>query len=306
MERLESIIRGDCETSKVMIHYIEHKDINFEKWDACVANSFNRLIYGFSWYLDVVCDDWDALVLNDYEAVFPLPKRKKWGIEYICQPFFCQKLGVFSKKEVAIEPFLNCIPKQFKYLELNVGSSNCFVVQENSNYELAIVKTVESYFSKNTARNISKAKASNLSLVSNISLEKHISLFNTNLSKLGISQKDLAVYVRLCYVLITNNAGKIYAVFDEFNNLVASSLIAIDAQRIYYLNGAINQMGRNVGASHWMIAEIMKSFSGKIFDFEGSNIEGVARFYLGFGAKKTSYPTIKINRLPFYLKWVKS
>ena len=107
-------------------------------------------------------------------------------------------------------------------------------------------------------------------------------------------------------MLITNNAGKIYAVFDEFNNLVASSLIAIDAQRIYYLNGAINQKGRNVGASHWMIAEIMKSFSGKIFDFEGSNIEGVARFYLGFGAKETSYPTIMINRLPFYLKWVKS
>ena len=99
-----------------MIHYIEHKDIDFEKWDACVANSFNRLIYGFSWYLDVVCDDWDALVLNDYEAVFPLPKRKKWGIEYVYHPFFCQQLGVFSKKEVAIELFLNSIPKKIKYL----------------------------------------------------------------------------------------------------------------------------------------------------------------------------------------------
>ncbi len=289
-----------------MIHYIHHKDIDFEKWDACVASSFNRLIYGFSWYLDVVCDDWDALVLNNYEAVFPLPKRKKWGIDYIYQPFFCQQLGVFSKKEVSIESFLNCIPKQFKYLELNVGFSNCFVVQENSNYELPLVKTVERHFSKNTTRNISKAKASNLSLVSNISPEQHISLFNRNLSKLGLSQKDLAVYVQLCYVLITNKVGKIYAVFDEFNNLVASSLIAIDAQRVYYLNGAVNQKGRNVGASHWMISEIMNSFYGKIFDFEGSNIEGVARFYLGFGAKKTSYPTIKINRLPFYLKWVKS
>ena len=191
-------------------------------------------------------------------------------------------------------------------MELNVGSSNSFVVQENSNYELALVKTVENQFSKNTARNISKAKASNLSLVSNIPPEQHISLFNTNLSQLGISQKDLAVYIRLCYVLIENNIGKIYAVFDEFNNLVASSLIAIDAQRIYYLNGATNQEGRNIGASHWMVSEIMKNHLGKTFDFEGSNIIGVARFYAGFGAKKTSYPTIKINRLPFYLKWVKS
>ena len=288
-----------------MITYIEHKDIDFKKWDSCVANSLNRLIYGFSWYLDVVCNDWDALVYNDYEAVFPLPKRKKWGIDYIYQPFFCQQLGVFSKTPLGIESFLNCIPKQFKYLELNVVSSNSFVVHENSNYELALVKNVESQFSKNTERNISKAKASNLSLVSNISPEEHVNMFNTNLSKLGISQKDLDVYVRLCYILISNNIGKIYAVFDEFNNLVASSLIAIDAQRVYYLNGVANQQGRNIGASHWMISEIMKNYPRKIFDFEGSNIEGVARFYAGFGAKKTSYPTIKINRLPFYLKWIK-
>ena len=289
-----------------MIQYIEHNDIDFKKWDACIASSFNSLIYGFSWYLDVVCDDWDALVLNDYEGVFPLPKRKKWGIEYIYQPFFCQKLGVFSKKKIEIDLFLDCIPKKFKYLELNVGLSKKFAFQENKNYELTITKDLESYFSKNTSRNISKAKASNLTLVSNISPEQHISLFNTNLSKLGISQKDLDLYVQLCNVLITNKTGEIYAVFDEFNNLIASSLIAIDAHRVYYLNGSTNQKGKKIGASHWMLYEIMKNYYGKIFDFEGSNIEGLARFYSGFGATKNSYSTIKINRLPLHLKWLKS
>ena len=44
----------------------------------------------------------------------------------------------------------------------------------------------------------------------------------------------------------------------------------------------------------------------KDYDFEGSNIEGVARFYAGFGASKTSYSTIIMNRLPFYFKWLKS
>ena len=288
-----------------MIHYVEHKDIDFKKWNGCVANSINRLIYGFSWYLDVVCDDWDALVYNDYEAVFPLPKRKKWGVEYVYQPFFCQQLGVFSKKEVAIEPFLNNIPKKIKYLELNVGSSNCFVTKQNINYELSIVKQFERNFSKNTTRNIIKAKASNLSLISNVSPEQHVGVFNKNLSKIGISQKDLAKYVRLCYLLISKNKGQIFAVFDQFNNLVATSLIVIDAERVYYLNGATNKNGKKVGASHWMVSEIMKKFHGKIFDFEGSNIEGVARFYKGFGARKTSYSTIKINKLPLYLKWLK-
>lgn len=289
-----------------MIQYIEYKNIDFKKWDACIASSFNRLIYGFSWYLDVVCDDWDALILNDYEGVFPLPKRKKWGIEYIYQPFFCQQLGVFSKKKIEIDLFLNYIPKKFKYLELNVGLSKKFAFQENKNYELTITNDLESNFSKNTTRNISKAKASNLSLVSNISTEQHISLFCNKLSNIGIGQKDLERYLNLCNVLITNNSGKIYAVFDSLNNLVASSLIAVDAQRVYYLNGATNQKGREIGASHWMVCEVMKNYFGKIFDFEGSNIEGVARFYAGFGASKTSYSTIIINRLPFYFKWLKS
>ena len=35
-----------------------------------------------------------------------------------------------------------------------------------------------------------------------------------------------------------------------------------------------------------MVSEIMKNYPSKIFDFEGSNIEGVARFYAGFGAKR--------------------
>ena len=28
-------------------------------------------------YLDIICENWDALILNDYEAVMPLPSYKK-------------------------------------------------------------------------------------------------------------------------------------------------------------------------------------------------------------------------------------
>ena len=72
-----------------MIIYLQNHEIDYDRWDSCVSSSDNRLIYAFSWYLDLVCRDWDALVYNDYQAVFPLPKRRKWSIEYIYQPFFC-------------------------------------------------------------------------------------------------------------------------------------------------------------------------------------------------------------------------
>ena len=42
-----------------------------------------------------------------------------------------------------------------------------------------------------------------------------------------------------------------------------------------------------------------------ILDFEGSMIQGVARFYSGFGAKAEHYFQLKFNRLPLLLKWFK-
>ena len=41
------------------------------------------------------------------------------------------------------------------------------------------------------------------------------------------------------------------------------------------------------------------------FDFEGSNIPGLGRFYSGFGAIEEPYYNLKINRLPLPLKWLK-
>jgi hypothetical protein len=37
-------------------------------------------------------------------------------------------------------------------------------------------------------------------------------------------------------------------------------------------------------------------------DFEGSDIESVARFYKGFGATSFHYTSLRINRLPWPIK----
>ena len=54
------------------IYYIKNININREKWDDCVSNSVNSRVYGLSWYLDIVCKNWDGIVIDDYEIVFPV------------------------------------------------------------------------------------------------------------------------------------------------------------------------------------------------------------------------------------------
>jgi hypothetical protein len=53
---------------------------------------------------------------------------------------------------------------------------------------------------------------------------------------------------------------------------------------------------------------LIKEFAGQpiILDFEGSDIPGIAQFNKSFGAEKEFYFKIKINRLPWWLKLLKS
>ncbi|MGZ4117920.1 MAG: hypothetical protein ACXVPY_10580, partial [Bacteroidia bacterium] len=84
-----------------MIKFIEHKNIDKQKWDACIQSSSSECIFVYSWYLDIVSDNWAALVLNDYEAVFPIASKSKYKINYIYQPFFTRYFGLYSKNKIS-------------------------------------------------------------------------------------------------------------------------------------------------------------------------------------------------------------
>ena len=53
------------------------------KWDACIEKAPNGMVYAFSYYLNSMAKNWDALVLNDYDAVMPLTWNKKYGMQYL-------------------------------------------------------------------------------------------------------------------------------------------------------------------------------------------------------------------------------
>ena len=111
------------------IKYLQHAAIDKSKWDECIANSANGLIYSTSIYLDQMATYWDALVMDDYKAVMPLPFRRKYGIHYIYPPAFSQQIGITSVEEITptiIDSFFKNIPKKFRYVEMNLNTGNVF------------------------------------------------------------------------------------------------------------------------------------------------------------------------------------
>ena len=300
-------------TSPANIRYLTNTRIDKELWDQCISNSTNGLIYGYSYYLDYMANQWDALVLNGYEAVMPLPWRKKWGIYYLYQPFVMAQLGVFGNSIDAnlLQRFLETIPNKFKYLDLPLNYANLFStnfpLHERMNYVLDLntdYETIYKNYRENIRRNIKRAK--NYSCIIKTGIDaKHIINLAKQTQKL--SQNDLDNFLKLCNYLLKKDQATTYGVYSSQKELLASCIFFFSHNRAYYILVGNHPNGKTLGASHALIDAFIKDHAGKnlLLDFEGSDIRNLAFFYSSFGAKEEKYAAIRCNRLPWYLKWLK-
>lgn len=304
--------------SKVL--YLSQDKIDKKKWDECIAHSINELPYAYAWYLDTVCYNWDALVLNNYEAVLPLTWRRKAGIYYLYQPFFTQQLGVFSIQKTTselINIFLENIPEKFKLIEINLNadnnySGNSFSVKKKLTHHLLLNKNHEkiiSGYNENTKRNLKKAQKENLSVTDDVSPETLISLFQENQGKrvMEIKSKDYERLKNLMTSAIKNNSGKVVAVKDNNRQICAAGFFVRSKRFVINVFPSSNEAGRKNGAMFLLMDSLLKNYENThlIFDFEGSEIPSISTFYKGFGSQEVFYPFIRRNNLPCWMKILK-
>ncbi len=284
-----------------MINYFKHRQIDKNKWDKLISDSQNPSIYGLSWYLDSVCPEWDAFIMNDYEAVMPVPFNKFLGFKYIQHPFFTQQLGVFYKKNCT-EEFLEALNKKFSSYILKLNEKNQietnvkgmkyelmpnYVLNLNDKYEI-----IKSRFSSNTSRNLNKALKNNLH-IKDVDVNDIIKLEREN------TQFPLKAFHYRILSNLLNNAvkHKMYfktGVYDSQNNLLAAVFFMNAFGRSIYLIPVSSEKGKELRAMFFLVNDLIKNNSEKnlLLDFEGSSIEGVATFYKGFGAVNCPYPKI--------------
>ncbi|UMB61940.1 hypothetical protein MHL31_07030 [Lutibacter sp. A80] len=291
-----------------MIRYLKRNQLDDNKYNACLEASVNSRIYAFSWYLDCVADNWDALVLNDYEAVMPLPflKRKRhFFLRKIDQPPFCQQLGVFSVSEISKEQFqlfiynfLKLKPRSYNFNIFNFKvtdliKDNC---SEKVNLELNLMigyNEIERNYSKNLKRNIKKAKDNQLKIAKNISLKDFILLKKEN-SNHKISIKNFNKLEKLIKELSLRKLGFTYGVYFK-EELVSAAFFLDYNKRLIHLFSATTQQGKIYGAMSLLFNSIIEQHiaDNEILDFEGSMIPGIAKFFKSFGAKKFNYYSFK-------------
>jgi len=300
------------------ILYLTHSEIDKTKWDACIDTAGNGLIYAYSFYLDYMAMHWDALVLNDYEAVMPLTWNKKYGIRYLYQPYLTAQLGVFGKKITTeqVSSFIKSVPASFRFIDISLNNKNiegspAKFVTTRSNFVLDLNKPYEVLYGnyrENIQRNIKKSFRLGCSFQKDFEVEKVIELAVQQMKSQGNEESENIEHFRKLYhYLSSRHMAATYGVFSSEKKLLAACVFFFSHNRAYYILVGNHPDSKNTGSSHALIDAFIKDNERKhmLLDFEGSDIPNLAFFYSSFGAAHEVYPALKINRLPFYLKWLK-
>ncbi len=294
------------------IRYLKHGQIDRRRWDHCVAESVNGNVYAWSWYLDCVCDQWDALVQEDYESVFPLPWRKKFTIPYVCQPPFTQQLGLFSRGQTGREltdAFLDALPAHFRLTEIQLNAYNkpshpSYTIRMRPNLVMDLIAPYETIclgYSQNLKRNLRKAAGSVRIITEDVKPGMLITLFRENRGRdlQTLKEKD---YERLEMIITEGGRrGCIHMLGSESGSggLNAGVIFAESHGRLVLLFSAGGPEARQQAAMPALIDHMIRKHAGNdlILDFEGSEDPGLAQFYGSFGAVVSPYPFIRRNSL---------
>lgn len=287
-----------------------------------VASSTCPLPYALSWYLDVSSPGWHALILDDYKIIMPLTITQKAGLSFFLQPLFTQQLGLFYSHQIELKQlneFLEFIKKKYRLIVVNIHNYDLkkedlkgFRSQQMITYRLSLAESytdLTSCYSENHRRNIRKAVKAGLKFNEKGSLERFFDLYNLELKDKisGIDKRKLTRMESLMQNMLNSGHGQIYEAHDPAGQPLASMFAVQNADTFVYLFAAAAPIGKQFGASHFLVDRFIERKSGNkdgLLDFEGSMIEGIARFYKGFGAVPNHYWQIRRNRLPWFLKWI--
>jgi hypothetical protein len=300
-----------------MIQYIKRENLEVAKYDACIESAVQSRMYAFSWYLDIVADNWAVLVLGDYEAVMPIPYRKKYGIKYVYPPFWLLELGIFSLDESQdIKPFLDVLYGEFKFIELRLNTKNKFLKSEflihkqfqYLDLEIGYESILKGY-NRNRKRELIKANKHHLVENWNDNPEKLITIFKTNIAERvkEINDKDYATLLNLMQLSIQKGVGELLTIYDANENLLAAAFFLKHKNKVTQLVCASDVSNRKNGVHTFFndraIFKYQPHFS--VYNFGGSSMKNIANYYTSFGADTEEYQQIKYNNLPFLLRLFK-
>ncbi|MFC1755880.1 GNAT family N-acetyltransferase [Patescibacteria group bacterium] len=309
------------------------KKDNKEKYSNFVKELSHSSIFQKRWWLDAVCgpNNWDVVLAEKGGVVHgALPyyfKHTMFG-KLLTIPTLTQSLGPLikypnkqkysTKLSYEKEIYNNLIDKLPHFSDFRHNFHHSIInwlpfywrgFKQTTRYTYVIntdknLADVWKNLDKKTRSEIKKAKKDKITLKDGDNINTFYK-FNKNSfdRKNNKIPYSLELFINLNKEIKSNNSGKSIFALDSNNNIHAVIYFVWDESEFYYLAGGFDQKYKNSGAMSLLVwAGIEESLKReKMFNFEGSMIENVEKFFRGFGAEQKTYFQIsKTNS--FFLK----
>jgi len=144
-----------------------------------------------------------------------------------------------------------------------------------------------------------KAKNLGIEVIESEDISKFYELNKMTFERQGLSIPYSYEFVKRLFDNCKENSSvKIYFAKDLENNIIAANFLVYDENTVYYLMGGIDPNKKDMGGMDLILYESIKFalMNSRSFDFEGSMIESIEKYFRSFGAIQKPYFQIsKIN-----------
>ena len=263
-------------------------------------------LYLRDWWLDAVCGEkWEVIASEGKSPVFfAFPYKKKYGLRLISMPLLTLGLGPVGKDGLTSfsEELMSQLPP-FDLLDLFLLSGvdaevKGWKVQTRYTYrvnDLGNAEKLFASFASSTRQQIRKAEK-RVKVVESEDAEllyRMVSLtFRRQSKKAPYTLPFVKAIVGACAL---RGCGRILVAKDQLGEVHGACFVAWDDTTAYYVMGGADPKLRSSAAYSLLMWEAIKvaGLHAKIFDFCGSSIPSIARFFEGYAAKRVAYLHIK-------------
>ncbi|NDB35677.1 MAG: GNAT family N-acetyltransferase [Flavobacteriia bacterium] len=288
---------------------VANAQLDKQRWDQRVlAEQPEGFFFMLSWYLDSVAPGWEGYVLGDYEGIYPIVRKQKFGVSFTHMPFLTRiffPIGFNNKQTLDLQQYLS---NRFSYLQLAGVSLNEPYEQQIRRYQVLDLASFDrSQCSENHRRQYKKAAQQRFKMDTSVNPAGLITLFRQVKGAEFTHLKD-ADYLLLARLMEEANRRGCLRQFSlwKLGELVgAAAYLEVNGQALY-LKGAITQEAMKAGGMVYLHVEAMMALAPTCaqIDFGGSNAKGLGEFNRKFGARDVEYLLLIKNSLVKPLAWL--
>jgi hypothetical protein len=281
---------------------------------ATPGQSTSYCLFQEPWWLNLTTEGhWEeAVVANNQGVIARLPYRKlhRYGATILTQPRLTPYGGPWFRPSSA-KPANQFSERQKLTAELLSQLPRCDLFSQNlwpeisdwlpfywdgysqrtsyTNWlrDLSSPDALWAGFLEGTRREVRKAQT-RVQVVVSDDVDRLCDLHERTFSRQGLTPpRERAFLRRVAEGAVRQGHARITFALDEAGHAHAVNLLVFDERSAHYLIGGSDPSHRTSGGASLLMWDAIQfaASRSRLFDFEGSMVEGVARFFRGFGSE---------------------